>query len=352
MPTMDTNNSFYLRFRNSVEDIQQQLEVLPSKATVGGERMYAIEDILSRISRLSREVADVADSVPAYDHRAYSDTVKALREEITEAQAQYQPKPRFQFKQRALNSSATPKPDSRSLNPATANNHSDSPPVAAGARDHASNNNGTTTSNPAPSTRRDLALSDHKGVHITLPSTAARAVSAWTLTNLNRCIVDMSAQPSSGSSSSEDDAHPPFASLTLKDVSGSVIVAGRVDGPVHVTNVRDSVVVVATRQVRIHDCDNLVFYLHCVSRPIVEACTRVRFAKAPACYLTDKQKGETNLFDQVDDFKWLKATASPNWSVLPEAEAVPEVVWKKHLVGGPGLAVDATLRILGARKRA
>jgi hypothetical protein len=68
--------------------------------------------------------------------------------------------------------------------------------------------------------------------------------------------------------------------------------------------------------------------------------------------LTDKQKGETNLFDQVDDFKWLKATASPNWSVLPETETVPEDVWLKTLVGGPGVAIEETLRKLGACKRA
>ncbi|KAK4124273.1 hypothetical protein N657DRAFT_644487 [Parathielavia appendiculata] len=353
MATMDPKNNFYLRFRHSVTDIQEQLEALPSKAAVGGELMYATEDILSRISRLSKEVADAADFVPAYDHRAYSDTVKSLRDQFTEAQAKYQPRSRFQFKQRAVNSSATPKPDTRSLNPANVDNHHrDSNPKAAEAKD-ASNTNtittaaGTTTLNQVSSTRGDLTLSDHTRVHITLPSTAARAVSAWTLTNLDRCIVDMSAQPSSN----DDDTHPAFASLTLKDISGSVIVAGRVDGPVHVTNVRDSVVVVAARQVRIHDCDNVVFYLHCVSRPIIEACKRVWFAKAPACYLTDKQKGEINLFDQVDDFQWLKSTASPNWSVLPESDAVPEDVWKKQLVGGLGQAIDETLRNLGAGKR-
>ena len=27
-----------------------------------------------------------------------------------------------------------------------------------------------------------------------------------------------------------------------------------------------------------------------------------------------------NQWDQVDDFNWLKATASPNWCVLPENE--------------------------------
>ena len=43
----------------------------------------------------------------------------------------------------------------------------------------------------------------------------------------------------------------PFASLALNNISGSLIVAGHVDGPVHITGVRDSVLVIVSRQVRI-----------------------------------------------------------------------------------------------------
>lgn len=66
--------------------------------------------------------------------------------------------------------------------------------------------------------------------------------------------------------------------------------------------------------------------------------------------LTDKDRAETNMFDQVDDFKWLKTTSSPNWSLLPESEIVPHTVWKKTLSGTAGLGVDAILRNLGVAK--
>jgi hypothetical protein len=66
--------------------------------------------------------------------------------------------------------------------------------------------------------------------------------------------------------------------------------------------------------------------------------------------LTDKEKGETNMFDQVDDFKWLKAGPSPNWSVLPESEAIPKEAWKRALAGGSGTDIDETLRSLGLGK--
>jgi hypothetical protein len=270
---------------------------------VGGERMYAIEEILGRLSRLSNEVADAADFVPAYDHRAYSEMVKVLRDQLTEAQAKVSPRSRFQFKQRGADSPAAAKPDTRRLNPGMDNNSNNQPadlPVRPATIKDASTNIPTATTTTSTSTQtdnntaitnpsagkpsnfqRDLTLNDHSRVHITLPATASRAISAWTLTSLDRCVVDMSAP-----TTSSDAANPPFASMALKDIAGSVIVAGHVDGPVHVTNVKDSVVMVAARQVRIHDCENVVFYLHCVSRPIIEGCKGVRFGKAPGCYVS------------------------------------------------------------------
>jgi hypothetical protein len=238
-------------------------------------------------------VADAADYVPAYDQRTYSDLVKSLKDQVTEAQAKFTTKSRFQFKQRAAaNAPGTAaKPDTRRLNPGTTSTpDSSSKPsdedtgtpnsLPSSSKDHP-NGGGNTDTDTATATARDITLSDHRRVHITLPASASRATSAGTLTNLDRCVIDMSV-PTSGSAAG---AHP-FASLTLKDIAGSAIVAGRVDGPVHVTNVRNSVILVAARQVRIHECENVTFYLHCVSRPIIEDCRGVRFARAPEGYVS------------------------------------------------------------------
>jgi hypothetical protein len=238
-------------------------------------------------------VADAADYVPAYDQRTYSDLVKSLKDQVTEAQAKFTTKSRFQFKQRAAaNAPGTAaKPDTRRLNLGTTSTpDSSSKPsdedtgtpssLPSSSKDHP-NGGGNTDTDTATATARDITLSDHRRVHITLPASASRATSAGTLTNLDRCVIDMS-MPTSGSAAG---AHP-FASLTLKDIAGSAIVAGRVDGPVHVTTVRNSVILVAARQVRIHECENVTFYLHCVSRPIIEDCRGVRFARAPEGYVS------------------------------------------------------------------
>lgn len=49
-------------------------------------------------------------------------------------------------------------------------------------------------------------------------------------------------------------------------------------------------------------------------------------------------------WDQIDDFKWLKAEQSPNWSLLPAENIVPEEVWREIVPGGPGWSVDDILK--------
>ena len=129
---------------------------------------------------------------------------------------------------------------------------------------------------PSFSAAKHIGISNHNGLHIILPSSAARATASGNLTDLSRCIVDMSIPTATGA---------PFPGLVLKNISNSLIVAGRVDGPVHITGVSDSILVVVARQVRIHECSNVDIYLHCNSHPIIEDCTGMRFAPLPAAYV-------------------------------------------------------------------
>lgn len=51
-----------------------------------------------------------------------------------------------------------------------------------------------------------------------------------------------------------------------------------------------------------------------------------------------------NLWDQVDDFKWLKSEPSPNWSTLPVNERLQENIWTTVVPGGPGVGLDDILK--------
>lgn len=129
---------------------------------------------------------------------------------------------------------------------------------------------------PSFSQATNVSLSGHTALHIILPSSASHATSSGSLTNLNRCIVDMSVPTANGA---------PFAGLALKNIKHSLIVAGHVAGAAHITAVKDSIIVVASRQVRMHECKNVDIYLLCASRPIIEDCSNVRFSPMPDCFV-------------------------------------------------------------------
>lgn len=61
--------------------------------------------------------------------------------------------------------------------------------------------------------------------------------------------------------------------------------------------------------------------------------------------MAEDQQPDTNQWDRVDDFKWLKSEPSPNWSVLLEDKRVPESVWTD--VVGPDSDIDEVLRKVG-----
>ncbi|GFY94036.1 C-CAP/cofactor C-like domain-containing protein [Actinidia rufa] len=107
------------------------------------------------------------------------------------------------------------------------------------------------------------------------------------------------------------------------------VYVGSVFGSVLIEEVEGCVFVLASHQIRIHHARESDFYLRARSRPIIEDCNGVRFA--PYCLSYDgieRDLREANLEEEtgnwanVDDFRWLRAVQSPNWSVLPENERV------------------------------
>ncbi|CAA7028078.1 unnamed protein product [Microthlaspi erraticum] len=103
-------------------------------------------------------------------------------------------------------------------------------------------------------------------------------------------------------------------------------------GSILIDDVEDCVLVLASHQIRIHCARKSDFYLRVRSRPIVEDCNGVRFAPYCLDYEGIEQdlrtaglEVETGKWSNVDDFLWLRAVQSPNWSVLPEEERLSSV---------------------------
>ena len=84
---------------------------------------------------------------------------------------------------------------------------------------------------------------------------------------------------------------------------------------------------IAARQVRIHAAHASDFYLRVRSHPIIEHSSSLRFApyacSYPGCRADLEGQGlepDSGMWRQVNDFGWLRATPSPHWSEMPEAE--------------------------------
>ncbi|KAI9825186.1 MAG: hypothetical protein M1819_000591 [Sarea resinae] len=360
---------FFKHFQHEVSALQEQIDRLADTASSGGERADAVDHCLAGISRLSSEVKNASGYIPAYDQRMYSEAIKALSEKLQEARSTLAPKSKFSFKTSRKNASAISLTDAAEIAAAQrmrlpGNHRSDpsstessvaptplyvpTPPnepntdaVNQGSRP---DSHTSAIRKPSFSSSTSITLSHHTNAHIILPPTASHATSSGSLTSLRHCIVDMF-QPTASSSNANSQ---PFASLTLKHISESLLVCGRVSGPAHVTGVQNSVLVVACAQFRMHDCKDVDVYLACSSRPIIEGCEGIRFSPLPEAYSHPSDSESTapqNLWDQIDDFNWIKPTPSPHFAILPPEKRIPEAVWRDVVPGSLAYTLEGILKL-------
>jgi len=360
---MSEQERFFRYFQTEVATLQERMQIIQDHGTSGGERADAIDHCLAGISKLSNDVKDISGSLPAHDQRTYSEAIKALSERLQKTRAQAAPKPKFSFKKKnalaiSINDAAELAARKRLLQPnsnfssgvssfaTTPLTMPQTPVNGSAVEDSQPGDAKADTTNSITESVRKLSfskadkihISNHNKIHIMLPSSATHATSgtSGTVTNVRDSVIDMSISATSA-----------FATLTLKNITGSLIVCGHVDGAVHITNVKDSILVVATRQFRMHESKNVKVYMLCKSRPIIEDCEGIEFAEMPDCYVTDKDKDIKNLYDQVDDFKWLKTEHSPNWSLLEAEKRIKDEVWKEVVPGSPKSGVEEILNAVG-----
>jgi hypothetical protein len=69
---LDKKEQFYRHFQGECTDIQELIIKLEEYSLIGGEKQDAIDHVLAAISRLSNEVSDSSEFLPAYDQKTYS----------------------------------------------------------------------------------------------------------------------------------------------------------------------------------------------------------------------------------------------------------------------------------------
>ena len=208
-------------------------------------------------------------------------TIKGLNENLDREVDRITPRRRFQFKSRSATPGQNVKDDRRMLGkPPVSNSQPSSSPSTPQPVQKDYNaplrSSPALVKKPSFSSAKTISLTSHNNLHAVLPPSASSATAYGDLSELDTCVIDMS-EPTRGET--------PFSGLALKGLRKCVVVTGNVEGAVHVTGIQDAVLVVASRQVRIHECERVDFYLHCSSHPIIEDCHNVRFAPIPSCYV-------------------------------------------------------------------
>ncbi|ODQ51362.1 hypothetical protein SAICODRAFT_66972 [Saitoella complicata NRRL Y-17804] len=323
---MDSSSEqFYEMFQAERQALQTQIDSLSVLTTT--ERPPAIEQTLARIARLNSEFNGVSTQLAGYDRKQCTEQLKSLSESLTRAQTKLAPKPRFSFKNRGskISSSASKAADTESEGEGS----------------------GSTPSHPRPpaftTSLHSTLLSSEFHTYLTLPTPSLPDIDIASLTS---CIINLHPLPNPHDTSnpSRPRAH---AVLTARELRESVAHLGEVTGPAHLTGIRGCTLAVSCHQFRMHDSHDTIIYLRCASKPIIENCSGLRFAPWPFPTSNNADFSPmVDLWDQVEDFNWLKKQHSPHWSILPEEERKVREVWEEVVTLGEDGDVQGGLRKL------
>ncbi|KAL3527714.1 hypothetical protein ACH5RR_012370 [Cinchona calisaya] len=299
----DSIQSFLNRFTESKLSIESQLSRISqtsSSSYPSNSPKPELENVAVSISTLEKLVAESSYLLPSYEVRTCLKTISDLKQSLDDVTSRVIPKKKFSFKNKKKAASAIysipPPPQSDVVN-----EESDELPklgsenvgfVSPGFR--AKENEVLVKEFNRDFEIGEFTLSDLKGCEVRLKG----CLRAFFVNKLKDCKVFVG---------------PVFGSVLIEEVEGCVFV-------------------LASHQIRIHNAKKCDFYLRVRSRPIIEDSNGVRFG--PYCLRYDgieKDLEEANLSEEtgnwanVDDFRWLRAVQSPNWSVLPENDRVEMV---------------------------
>ncbi|KAJ1667190.1 hypothetical protein IW140_001555 [Coemansia sp. RSA 1813] len=113
--------------------------------------------------------------------------------------------------------------------------------------------------------------------------------------------------------------------LNCHQLHNSIVICGPFAGSATIRDSTNCIVAVGVQQMRLENSAHIDTYLHCSSRPIIEKSSAIRFAPySPLCSQHSSSSSAAsdllalpNMFNNVDDFNWLRRQHSPNWTINP-----------------------------------
>ncbi|KAF7154135.1 hypothetical protein RHSIM_Rhsim01G0133800 [Rhododendron simsii] len=328
--SLDSAHSFLSLFSQSKLSIESDISLLRRQSTnqTNPALKSDLEKISTSISHLEKLGAENSYSLPSFEVRTCLEAVLSLKQTLDTLASDVVPKKRFSFK-----SKKDPSGVVNSIEPGKTEFYGSGKPSCTvgdlGFKDR---------EKKAPSSVVNVIESESRVTDLE----GKLSFRVWDLPGFkdreNEVLVrefeglEMGEFSLTGLSSCEVRLMGCLRALFIHKLSDCKVYVGPVFGSVLIEEVEGCVFVLASHQIRIHHARRSDFYLRVRSRPIIEDCSGVRFA--PYCLGydgIDKDLQESNLDEEtgnwanVDDFRWLKAVQSPNWSILPESERIGRV---------------------------
>ncbi|XP_057770199.1 tubulin-folding cofactor C-like [Salvia miltiorrhiza] len=295
-----STKSFLSQFSQSKLSIEAQISRIQTQPDL--PKKTDLEAISLEISALEKLVAENSYLLPPYEVRNSLSAITYLRQTLDDASAAVAPKKKFAFKNKSSKKSAAPAPDQKN----EVVSEPESSKINAGFGEV-----GFRDLSAAPGFRnkdKEVLVKEFKRGELDARN------GEFTLSNLRDCEVRLKGC---------------LRAVFVDNVVKCKVYVGVVMGSVLIEGAEGCLFVLASHQIRIHKAKNCDLYLRVRSRPIIEDSNGVRFAPYCLSYRgMEEDLAEANLDEEtgnwanVDDFRWLRALQSPNWSVLPEDERV------------------------------
>ncbi|KAF5756116.1 putative cyclase-associated protein CAP/septum formation inhibitor MinC [Helianthus annuus] len=293
-PSFESTKSFLLLFTNSKQAIESSLTQVQqiSDTDPTQDLKPELEKMSLSITELEKLVAENSYFLPPYEVRSSLKTISDLKQTLDSVTSKVKPRKKFSFKNR----------------PAKKPEPANTITIEAIENEREQQSSYKVKDSPGfRSKENEILTKEFKGSEI----------GEFVLSDLTNCEVRLRGC---------------FRTLFINRLKNCKIYTGPVLGSILIEEVEGCLFVVASHQIRIHDAKESDFYLRCRSRPIIERSSGVRFAPYRLCYDgIESDLRESNLDDDtgswanVDDFQWLRAVQSPNWSILPESQRIDTV---------------------------
>ncbi|CAH1264179.1 TBCC [Branchiostoma lanceolatum] len=278
----ETSDFFATTFRKEKSAIEKLVDDSDSTPKDGLSDHF--DTTTAALQKLQKFVTDSTSFLPSYDVRQAQETIGNLQAALTEKREQLLPKKKFAFKKKKEGAKGPTKK---------------APKVVAEVKPGLQ---------IASVVQIECGFADQDSQTLTLQPHEIENQDV-SLARLTNCTVKL---------------YGTAGTVHMSNVTGCRIFTGPVSRSIFVDDCKETVLVIACQQLRVHHTADTQFYLHVTSRGIIEDSTRLLFAPYNWMYPDIeehyKKAGldrDRNTWDDIDDFNWLASDArSPNWAVM------------------------------------